>query len=349
MTKKIKNYIKKLIYKLLKLISFKRIRAMANRELLVINYHSVLGSDPDTVINKNTYRSEEELIKDIVFLKKNYHFVDLSELKEHKLNGKKLPPNSIFLTVDDGLAVVYHIIRPILLEHKISAAFFVNPLFINNEDLHYQRKKNLIAQSVSSIEIETKHSMWKAIFDAQNIHSDNFHKALQAVSYKKSNVLNELANLFNIDVKGYLQDNKIYLSSAQLEKMVAEGFWFGGHSMDHPKYDELTLSEQIKQTLDSTRWVKHILGLPYSIFAFPLRDHHVSVQLFETISPDIELTFGVRGMGNDIITSHVQRIDVESTGVSIELALKLEYLKYVLQSFLRPKKYARPRKCKSQL
>lgn len=348
MTKKVKNYIKAWIYKFLSLISFKKIRERANRELLVINYHSILGVDPDPKINKNTYRSEEELEKDIVFLKEHYNFVSLPDVIKHKLQGARLPANSVFLTFDDGLAVVFHKIRPILLKHQISAAFFVNPLFVDNKDLHYQRMKSLIAQSVSAIELDTKQSRWKAIFAEYGINGDDFHEALNAVVYNKSAILLELTNLFNIDVKRYLNDNKVYLSSQQIEQMLREGFWFGGHSMDHPKYDEISFSEQINQTLDSMDWVKKRFGLTYSIFAFPLRDHNMSIQLFEAIAPKCEITFGVMGMGNDTISSHIQRVDVESTGVSIKIALKFEYLKYVVQGLLGQKKYDRPKKYKTQ-
>lgn len=344
MKKKIKNFSKAWVYNFLKLISFKKIREKAKRELLVINYHSILGIDPDSKINKNIYRSEEELERDIIFLKRHYHFVSLSELMKYKLQGRYLPSNSVFLTFDDGLAVVYHKIRPILLKHQISAAFFLNPLFIDNKNLHYQRKKNLILQSVSTIEVSAKQSLWQALFTAHGMEADDFFVALNSIAYNKSPVLDELATLFDIDVKQYLTENQIYLSSQQIEQMIHEGFWFGGHSMDHPKYDDISFSEQINQTLDSIDWVKKRFGLPYAIFAFPLRDHNMSIQLFEAIASKCEITFGVRGMGNDIINSHIQRIDVESSEVPIELALKFEYLKYIGQGLLGRKMYERPRK-----
>lgn len=349
MKKKVKNFTKVLIYNLLKLLSFKKIREKAKLELLAINYHSILGIDADPKINKNTYRSEEELERDIIFLKKHYHFIKLSELIKNKLQGKKLPSNSVFLTFDDGLAVVYHKIRPILLKHNVSAAFFLNPLFVDNKDLHYQRKKNLIAQSVSAIEVDAKQSMWKAIFAAHGMEADDFFVALNSIAYNMSPMLDELAILFNIDVKQYLTENQIYLSSQQVEQMIHEGFWFGGHSMDHPKYDEISFSEQINQTLDSINWVKKRFGLSYAIFAFPLRDHNMSMQLFEEINQKSELTFGVMGMGNDIIPSHIQRIDVESSGVPMNLALKFEYIKYIVQGLVGRKQYVRPEKYETQL
>ena len=321
---------------------------MANRELLVINYHSILGIDPDPKINKNSYRSEEELERDIIFLKQHYHFVSLSAIIKYKLQGEKLPPNSVFLTFDDGLAVVYHKIRPILLKHQISAAFFLNPLFVDNKDLHYQRKKNLIAQSVSAMEVDAKQIRWKALFTAYGIEANDFFVALNSITYNKSAILDELATLFNIDINQYLNHKQIYLSSRQVEQMIQDGFWFGGHSMDHPKYDEISLSEQINQTLDSIDWVKKRFGLSYAIFAFPLRDHNMSIQLFEAIAPKSEITFGVMGMGNDVIPSHIQRVDVESTGVPINIALRFEYLKYIVQGLLGRNKCDRPKQHKTQ-
>ncbi|SMO49688.1 Polysaccharide deacetylase [Saccharicrinis carchari] len=314
---------------------------MANRDLLVLNYHSIMGVDSDPLINKNIYRTEKELEQDILFLKNEYHFVSLSDITEHKLNGKKLPPHSVFLTFDDGLAVNYRKIRPILLKHNIPAAFFINPFFVDNKDLHYQRKKNLIACTVLPDEVDRERGLWISLFKKYGINADNFHDALSAVGYNNSNILDELASLFNVNIEQYLNEHQVYLTSQQIEQMISEGFWFGGHSMDHPKYDDITLQEQINQTMHSVDWVKNRFGLRYSIFAFPSRDHKVSMQLFEEIKPKTELTFGVIGMGHDIIQSHVQRIGVESSGVPIRVALKLEYLKYVVHSYLGRKVYIR--------
>lgn len=340
--KKVKYAIKHILYWVMNFLHLKMLRKLSNRDLLVINYHSIYGVDPDPIINKNIYRTEEQFEKDILYLKKYYHFIDLAMVLNYVSKGVKLPANSVFLTFDDGLKVVFDKIRPILLKHRISGAFFLNPSFIDNQDLHFQRKKNLMVQSIGTEKIESSKNKWQKLFSEVGIESLNFYEALNTVSYKKSGVLNPLANLFHLDFKSYLNENQIYLNKSDVEQMIKEGFSFGGHSMDHPKYDELSLKEQIEQTQESINWVKEKFDLDYSVFAFPLRDHRIEQKLFKAIQPNCEVSFGVMGIGDDVIVNHIQRIDAESTGVKISLVLKLEYIKYLVRMALGKNQFKRP-------
>ena len=344
--KRIKQVFKRFVYNICSLVPFKATRKLADRNLLVVNYHSILGIDPDPFINKNIYRTKDEFERDILYLKKHYSFVDLQQVIAYRIKGAKLPKNSILLTFDDGLSVVYHIIRPLLLKHQVSAVFFINPNFVDNEDLHFQRKKNLILHTVSETGIEKKRAQWQALVSQEGINKINFKECIKQIGYKDSEILDKLLDLFEVVVKQYLQTHSIYLTKQQIKEMIDEGFSFGGHSLDHPKYDELTLEEQEYQTRESIRWVKQTFDLDYAVFAFPLRDHNMSIELFEKFEDDCDLSFGVMGMGDDIVKKHIQRIDVESSSVKISLVLKFNYIKLLFKRLIGNSYYKRPLKYK---
>ncbi|MGQ1785684.1 polysaccharide deacetylase family protein [Saccharicrinis sp. GN24d3] len=339
--KKLRQNLKQLFCPLAGILPFKMLRQFANRDLLVINYHSINNADPDPVINKNIYRSVEEFEQDIKFLKKYYRFVSLKEVLEGVAGTRKLGKKCVLLTFDDGLRVVYDKFRPVLIKYDISAAVFINPCFIDNKELHYQRKKNLILHTVTTREVEEKKKHWKTIFAEQEMYSRNFYDNVNSICYKNSSLLNDLSALFKIDIDKYLNRHPIYLSSDQIEKMMEEGFYFGGHSMDHPNYDEISFNEQLRQTLESIEWVSKKYDVNYKVFAFPLRDHNIPVELFEAIKGQCDISFGVRGMGPDTINNHLQRVEVESSSMKIEHALKLEYLKYMLRCLVGNRKYRR--------
>ncbi|GAF03228.1 outer membrane N-deacetylase [Saccharicrinis fermentans DSM 9555 = JCM 21142] len=320
---------------------FRMLQQLTHRDLLVINYHSIKDIDPDPIINRNTYRTVEEFENDIVFLKENYQFVNIRDVLANNWASKYSGKKCVLITFDDGLRVVYDVFRPILLKHGVSATVFLNPCFVDNAALHYQRKKNLILHRVSNVEIEAKRARWKNIFSEQGIYCEGFHESVQAIDYSHSSILNDLARLFDVDFQQYLMDHPIYLSSGQIREMIKEGFGFGGHSMDHPKYDELHFDDQLSQTLDSIEWVCAKFDLDYRVFAFPLRDHLISVDLFEKIKEDCELSFGVRGIGDDIIDNHIQRMDVESKAMDIETVIKFEFVKYLLRCVIGKNKYKR--------
>ncbi len=326
--------IKSLFYLFSGLFPLNFLRFLAKRDFIIINYHSISGADPDPLINKNIYRTEKEFISDIRYYKKEFNIISLFDVLDLIIENKPLPKNSLLLTFDDGLKSVFDIIRPILKEQNVTATFFLNPNFIDNKDLHFQRKKNLLLSQVSDEEIESKKEMWKDLFKNSELTDLSFSKGLSSMSYHETEYINQLMKLFNISLDKYFRNNQIYLSSQEVCRMIKEGFTFGAHSMDHPNYKLLNIEQQYRQTIESIHWIKRKFDLDYSVFAFPHRDHEVKMELFEKISDEVIISFGVRGIGDDVIPYHLQRIDVESTSVSASRAIKLELIKYIVHKVL---------------
>src|SRR5207249_2866314 len=92
----------------------------------------------------------------------------------------------------------------------------------------------------------------------------------------------------------YLSKHRPYLDSEQVNKLIADGFTVGAHSIDHPLYSDIGLAEQIRQTTESVNAIVGKFLLPYSVFAFPFTDRGVTRQFFdEVFGKDIvQLSFG---------------------------------------------------------
>jgi peptidoglycan/xylan/chitin deacetylase (PgdA/CDA1 family) len=332
--KKIKKQVKHLLFVLASLFPLEWLRRMANRQLIVINYHSIQDADVDPVINTNKYRSVKEFEKDIIFLSSFYTGITYQDVISYIKKGAGIPQHSFYLTFDDGLNIVYKAFYPLLKKYKVNAAFFLNPDFVDNHDLHFQRKKNLLKQTIQTGVIAQTKELWTKLFEDEDIYGEDFFKSLEEVNFSKSYILDSLMDLFKLDLKKYLQEHQIYLNSDAIREMIDEGFAFGGHSINHPKYQELSVEEQAEQTIESIRWVKEHFALDYRLFAFPLRDQDISKSLFNKIAGECEVTFGVNGISDDQIPFHIHRIDVESTDVKIEWVLKFEYLKFLFKRML---------------
>ncbi len=312
----------------------KLLQRIAGNRAVFINYHSIKGIDSDEIINRNVYRTIDEFVEDIKYLLKNFKSLSINEIIDNIKKGNKIDNDGFYLTFDDGLSVVYNYFVPLLKKYKLTASVFLNPDFVDNKDLHFQRKKNLLKNIVNDEDLKSKDQDWKSIFSRVKIIDVEFHDAVNSIDYKKSEILNDLLFLFNIDYKEYLKKNKIYLTSDQIEEMIEDGFSFGGHSMNHPKYGELSEEEQQKQTIESINWVQNKFSLPYRIFAFPLRDQEISKNHFDKLDGKCEVSFGVNGICDDEVPFHIHRIDVESSGVKIAWVLKFEYLKFIVKRCL---------------
>ena len=313
-------------------LPYQWLQNLANRKLVVVNYHSIHNSDADPIINQNPYRTAEAFEQDLIFFKKHHHLVDLETIINHHRNLTPMPKKSLAITFDDGLAVVYHTIRPILLKHGVTATFFINPAFIDQTGLHYKRKINIVTMQMQ------RHTQYQPliqqILQEAGILKINTFEAVRQLGHHQQHLIDQIASLMNLNFDQYLEENPIYLTSEQIKTMIGEGFTFGAHSWDHPDYRYLTLEEQTDQTIRSMQWVAQNFNLDYKVFAFPYRDFHLKKGLFRNIAPAVDFTFGTHGMVDDVIPYHIQRTDVERSGLECQSAMKINYMKYITQALI---------------
>ena len=73
-----------------------------------------------------------------------YKPITTFELKKFITENSALPKNAFLLSFDDGLKEVFTTIAPILLKKGVPASFFINPCFIDNNELFYRYKISLL-------------------------------------------------------------------------------------------------------------------------------------------------------------------------------------------------------------
>ncbi len=334
-----KNIIRQTITAFCSLIPYNRLQQAAGHKLVVVNYHSLLNSDQDSRINRQPYRTAEEFERDLIFFKRHHHVVDLKTIIEHGTHNQPLPPNSLAITFDDGLAVVYHSIRPIMLKYGVRATIFINPAFIDQAELHYKRKINLI---IDLLHREPKHlSVVQTLLKEAPLSAKNTLSTIEGLGYHQKHLVDKMVEALHIDINQYLKEKAIYLTTQQINTMIDEGFTFGAHSWDHPDYRHLSIEEQTDQTIKSMNWVVRQFRLHYKVFAFPYRDYHLKQALFRNIRQETDLTFGTHGMVDDAMPCHLQRVDVERSGLNCCAAMKINYLKYLTLKMMGKKQLKR--------
>ncbi|MBS2099105.1 polysaccharide deacetylase family protein [Carboxylicivirga linearis] len=327
--KRFKRKIKSVLISISGILPFSLLQRLASKNPVIINYHSIKGWDPDPIINRNTYRSVKQLEDDLRFFKKHFSIVSIADL-HHK---NKLAQNSLAFTIDDGLKSVYDLMYPVFNMVGIPAAIFINPDFADNKDIHFLRKRNLILKSINSID-EIANTELQGWLSKKEISIKQLISLLEQISYEDRYILDVLILILRLQNNLINENNPVYMTKAELEIMLKDGFLIGAHSMDHPPFKELTLSEQVKQIKDSIEWVIKQFQLPYRYFAFPSNDNIISREVFESIKEEVDLTLGVQGLLSDEYTTHFHRIEVESTGKSASQVLKYEYCRYIIKKLV---------------
>ena len=314
-----------------KRFSFERFSSKLPFQDLILVYHLVSDADLKHAKHLFPYRSEKQFEGDLDFLLKNFDFIDWETFLRNKIEKVKTKKPTILLTFDDGYSEFYDIIVPILKRKGIFAINFINPKFIDNKEMMWRNKASLIVSEI----IDNK-SLQNKISKFQDFGSDlktNINSILK-INFKNKNKLDDIANHLEIDINNYLKKNPVYLTTEQLINLKNEGFGISSHGWNHPLYNQLSLSEQLKNTQKSLDYMKENQFLNDS-FAFPFTDHLVDNQFFDNISkqnPELKFTFGSAGLKLDSYPKNLQRIPIETENYSAEEILKNEILYY---QFLR--------------
>lgn len=281
-------------------------------------------------------RSVNLFENDLDYICKHFEPVDADCLYELIINNKKLKKPTFHLSFDDGLRECYDIIAPILLRKGISATFFVNSAFIDNKDIFYRYKAALLVAEIlnsNKTVLPDVQQQISKLFNIKNFHSENFIKALFAVDYKNSDLIDKAAKFLDFDYEIYLQKEKPYMLSKQIEWLAAKGFTIGAHSIDHPDYRALVLKQQVEQTAKSVDYVVDNFNPKNAFFSFPFTDDGISKNFFYEIDKlnATKLTFGTAGLKRDCIQTNIQRFPMEGNLLPAKTLINTEYLYYLLK------------------
>jgi peptidoglycan/xylan/chitin deacetylase (PgdA/CDA1 family) len=322
---------KKLIGTILQFYPLSIAKKIFESRLLIVNYHSIQDVDVDPIINKNSiYRSQKGFEKDMIFFLKHFKIISVFDLLEHIKHNKKLPKLSLIITVDDGLRCVYESMFPIFNKYGIPATVFLNSAFIDNKDLHFERKANILIQEIQKNPENRNKLISSNKIDLKDFRATEIEEFIKAIPYQKKNLIDFFAAILEIDFKNYLNKRKPYLDSDQIFVMLKNKITIGAHSIDHPNYSNLALNEQIKQTIESIDFLQKKFNIKYRLFAFPYGDNNIEGEFFRNIRHSVDATFGTAGIKKESYDNHFQRFEIENSELSPKTAMKIVFMKNII-------------------
>ncbi len=266
---------------------------------VLLPFYHVVSNEKLPHIHNYQYRNEQEFIDELDFLLRHFKPVELHELLNPEMQGKKV----FHLSFDDGLRQCFDVIAPILVRKGVPATFFVNPAFVDNCQLFHRYKASLLVSHVMDHPADLKH-LEVSGFDARSVLATPFHQA---------GVLDEIAFKMGISWDIFLGDYQPYMTESQIQQLVSQGFTIGAHSWDHPEFWLLNEEKQQQQVVRSMNWISEKFDLKIKAFAFPYTDDGVPGSLFAHLAEKriCDLTFGTAGLKRDSVTGHLQRLPCE--------------------------------------
>lgn len=279
--------------------------------LLLPFYHLVSDEAPAHVRHLYPVRGVRKFREDLDFLLKHFQPIDFETLWQHVLEQRRFDRPVFHLSFDDGLRECHEVVAPILLEKGVPATFFLNTDFVDNRGLMFRYKASLLKSS------------------GQVFPSDPL-----TIRYGQRHLLDDWATRIGLDFSNYLAVEKPYLETAQIRTLQRQGFTFGAHSLDHPRYSEITFDEQIRQSVESLRALAPLLGETPPAFAFPFTDDGVGRAFFQALveqTGSTLLTFGTAGAKQGILPTHLHRCPMERNTQTARAVISAALAKAVLR------------------
>ena len=301
----------------------------------LLPYHHIV-SDEDVLHIKYLYdyKNVSQFTNDLDILLKNFKPVSPDDLVESIQRQRKLPANTFLLTFDDGFREVHDVIAPLLEAKGIPAIFFINPAFIDNKQLFYRSKASLlIYELLANKNNEGLLDDVAHVLNSGDKSADELIILIKKLKREDEEIIDALATEFSLSFDDYLKKQKPFLTREQLISLSKKGFTIGAHSWDHPHYDELSLADQIAQTVNSCNYVKEITNPEKMTFSFPYYDTNLPQQLFDALkNEDIDLLFGIQNQKDELYNNVVHRFNAERPGVTFDNQLKGMLLYLAIQN-----------------
>jgi peptidoglycan/xylan/chitin deacetylase (PgdA/CDA1 family) len=288
---------------------------------LVLYYHVVSDDPIQHVAPLFRYKTVPEFEADLEWLLSHLPVLGLDDVIEAALgNGRR---RGFFLTFDDGLREMSEIVAPILKRKGVPAAFFLCSGFWDNRDLFYRFKAALILGRLQSAK-QSALAEAGLILERRGLLAEGLAETVRSVTYLHRFLLDEIAPIFELDFATYLRECTPFMSIDEAAALQRDGFAIGAHSIDHPRYAEIPLEEQIRQTRQSVEALEALLHPPHRIFAFPFMETGVNDAFYVTVRDEelAEAVFGTGGWFHDPTRRLIDRVSLEGYKPGIDPFLR---------------------------
>lgn len=300
----------------------------ANR-ITCFTYHVISEQHLPHLSHLYAYKTANAFEQDLIFLSKNFQVISYEQLFAHLKHQRPLPERPALISIDDGYAECYTHFRPLLLQYKMPCIFFLVANFLDNQSMFYRNKISLCIEQILKMDVEDVAVFAKELLvdmDKKTPIKSKLINWLKGLSQEDQTLIDTICQTLEVDVEGYLNKQKPYLTSNQVTELLADGFTIGAHTLNHPRLQKLSETELNKEVIESCRILDTQYDLNSNIpFAFPFSGVGISSKIISQLlnHNEIGLIFDSQGITD---TNHIRvnRILVDrplTKGVHSDLGL----------------------------
>lgn len=254
-----------------------RMRTWFRRDLRILAYHRVL-----TVPDPNRFEFDLDLVStsaegfrnQMLLLKQHFQPIGLFEFTAMLDAGKRVPPNAVAVTFDDGYDDNYRIAYPILRELDIPATFFVSTGHIDSaRPFAYDWLVHMILVAtvprLNLPELGLDLVMPQSYQERRELADRVLHLMKDTEAANQSAMIDRLERDWRLPRDAGHPDCRP-MTWEQLREMSAAGFEIGSHGVHHQMLAKLPQRQLEAELIDSSAAIKRELGVPARVLSYPV-------------------------------------------------------------------------------
>ncbi len=287
---------------------------LSREECLLPYYHMVSDQYLPHATPLYRFRSEREFKADLDQFLSSHRAISASQFADAARANGAPPAGSFLLSFDDGFREMHDVVAPILLSKGVPAIFFLTSATVDNRNLCHHQKISLLLDEMSRKRFPTNEVL-RILAEHGISGAQGLKAALMSIPWGLGDVVDELGRICSVDFEAYAREKSPHLTPNQIRNLLRQGFEIGAHSVDHPRYGDLSLADQLTQTRECFLFLESQFGHRRRFFAFPHTDRGVAREFFDIVTGEdgVEATFGTSGPARDCCRHSFQRFSMENT------------------------------------
>jgi peptidoglycan/xylan/chitin deacetylase (PgdA/CDA1 family) len=238
--------------------------AGAEGKLSILIFHRVLPAiDPLLPTDPDIDRFDQI----IGWISSWFNVLPLGEAVERLKRGN-LPARAAAITFDDGYSDNLHHALPVLLKHRIPAAFFISTGHVDKglmwNDAIIESVRTARCPHIDLGFLGLGNFPLHTIEDKRNAIT----QAISSIMHLPGRELSEAVAQLSECCSGTLPDN-LMLTSSQLRDLVSSGMTLGAHTTTHPILTRLDDSSAKREIADSRDFLSAATREKVDLFAYP--------------------------------------------------------------------------------
>lgn len=221
---------------------------------------------------------QEALAKQCLHINQYYQVVTMTDISGYLREGKRLPPNALAVTVDDGNRDFLVNAYPVFKAHRIPVIVFLVSGFLDRKlwlwwdkiiyMLEQSRRASFqlslsAAQAPATFAIETPEQRQQAI--------STITLAMKELpDTERNEILRNLLQLLDVELPRDPPSHLASMEWSEVREMAAHGIDFGAHTVTHPVLSRIQDPQELFHEIEhSKRRIEEELGRPVPHFCYP--------------------------------------------------------------------------------